>query len=148
MRRQRSVEAGVTLIEMLAALAVSAMIGLASFTLLESILRTEEGVKGRIDALFAKDRSFQVFALDMRTALDTKLTENGALRLRYVSHDILWRASDEGLVRSIQRAGVPPLNQKLLTEAASLHMPSSDGARVVLTLTNQDIWRQFALSSR
>jgi len=58
MMGRRSTQSGVTLIEMLVALSISAMIGLAGFIFLESVTRTEAGVSGRLEQLNLQDRAF------------------------------------------------------------------------------------------
>jgi len=59
----RDQEAGVTLIEMLVALSLFALVGIASFTTLDTILRVRERTDGRLEHLAQLDRAFA----DLRT---------------------------------------------------------------------------------
>ena len=47
----RDTEAGLTLVEVLVALALFSLIGLAGFTMLDNILRVQSGTQGRLERL-------------------------------------------------------------------------------------------------
>ena len=61
----RDQEAGVTLIEMLVALSLFALVGIASFTTLDTILRVRERTDGRLEHLAQLDRALLVFGRDI-----------------------------------------------------------------------------------
>ena len=86
MRRRRNARSGVTLIEMLLALAVSSMIGVAGFVLLEGMTRTDSGVSGALNHLSDQDRAFRLFSMDMAEALEARLTDTGTLELQRLDH--------------------------------------------------------------
>ncbi|WP_299044375.1 prepilin-type N-terminal cleavage/methylation domain-containing protein [uncultured Tateyamaria sp.] len=141
MRQHRSAQAGVTLIEMLVALAVSAMIGLAGLILLESVTRTEAGVTGRLEQIKLQDRAFHILARDVEQA--HRASFGTELELHVASQIITWKASKAGLIRRITSADRPMMEQLVLDDAATLSSP--DGDTIMLTLPEADIWRQMAL---
>lgn len=137
MRQVRSSQAGVTLIEMLVALSISALIGLAGFIFLESVTRTEAGVAGRLDRLKAQDRAFRLLTLDVDKARAAVFQTE--LELRVAEQIIIWRATETGLVRHIDFADRPEIEQRILDEPATL--TSRTPNTVTLTLPNLDVWR-------
>lgn len=141
MRHRRPSQSGVTLIEMLVALAVSSMVGLAGFILLESVTRAETGVTGRLDRIKAQDRAFQLISLDVRNARSASISD--ALILDMPGRKVTWQATDQGLARRIAFTERMPLEQRLLDEAATFTERAS-GA-LVLTLPEQGIWRILSL---
>ena len=58
-------EAGFTLVEMLVALALFALIGLASFALLDTVIRTRDRTEGRLEAVATLDRALILFGRDL-----------------------------------------------------------------------------------
>lgn len=78
----RDRQAGVTLIEMLVAIAICALIGLAGFGMLDAILRVNERAEGDLDRLADLDRTFFVLGRDLvaADALGLRL-EDGELRI-------------------------------------------------------------------
>lgn len=58
-------EAGFTLVEMLVALALFALVGLASFTLLDTVIRTRDRTEGRLEAVATLDRALILFGRDL-----------------------------------------------------------------------------------
>ena len=60
-----SSEAGFTLVEMLVALALFALIGLASFAVLDTVIRTRDRTEGRLDAVAALDRALILWSRDL-----------------------------------------------------------------------------------
>ncbi|MEO1554861.1 MAG: prepilin-type N-terminal cleavage/methylation domain-containing protein [Pseudomonadota bacterium] len=141
MRRARSAQAGVTLIEMLVALSISALIGLAGFIFLESVTRTEAGVAGRLDRINAQDRAFRLLTRDMDKARAAVFETE--LELRVAEQIIIWRATETGLVRRIDFADRPEIEQSILDEPATLTSRSPD--TVTLTLPGSDVWRLVLL---
>ena len=148
MMTNRTGEAGVTLIEMLAALSVSAMIGVAGFALLESVVQTEAGVAGRLDALSKRDRAFQVLALDLSKAQDFEVRAAGQVSLTYLTHQIEWRGDMDGLERRIIRKDRAAFVQTLLKTATQLTVSEAPAALLTLRLPEEDLWRIFPLPER
>ena len=62
----RDTEAGLTLIEVLVALALFSLIGLAGFTMLDNILRVQSGTQGRLERLGQIDRALVIFSRDLQ----------------------------------------------------------------------------------
>ena len=141
MRQHRSAQAGVTLIEMLVALAISAMIGLAGLILLESVTRTEAGVAGRLEQIKLQDRAFQLLTRDVEHAYSAALGTD--LVLSVAGQTITWHASEAGLTRRLDFADRPTVEQRILNDPATL---TSQGAEtVVLTLPDTEVWRRLPL---
>ena len=63
--RPRDPDAGLTLVEMLAALAVLAAVGMAGFTVLETIVRVHERTQGRIERLQRLDLALLLMGRDV-----------------------------------------------------------------------------------
>ncbi len=141
MRQQRPAQAGVTLIEMLVALAISAMIGVAGLILLESVSRTEAGVAGRLERLKLQNRAFHLLARDVEQA--HMATLGRALELRVAGQSVVWHASESGVVRRLNFADRPRFEQHLLDDPATLTY--QDDRAVILTLPNSDVWRWIPL---
>lgn len=144
MTRVRNGQAGVTLLEMLVALSISALIGLAGFVLLESVTRSEAGVAGRLERLNDQDRAFRLLALDASQARHASLADE--LVLQKAAHMVTWHASETGLVRRVTSSHIGTLEQVLLQEpvAFSTHRPGV----AKLTITGPDIWRLVPLPRR
>lgn len=70
-------EAGITLVEMLVALAIFALVGLASFTTLDTILKVRERTDGRLEQLARFDRALQVFGRDLAQSDPMEITLDG-----------------------------------------------------------------------
>ncbi|WP_366141214.1 prepilin-type N-terminal cleavage/methylation domain-containing protein [uncultured Tateyamaria sp.] len=137
----RARTAGVTLIEMLVSLTISAMIGLAGFALLESVTRTEAGVAGRLDHLTLQDRAFRLLNLDMEIATLARLGE--ALELRISGQTIIWEATDQGVFRSVNIAKGGVIKQSLLDHPARLSRHAS--GILALRLPETGVWRLVSL---
>lgn len=76
----RDPAAGVTLIEMLVALSLFALVGIASFTTLDTILRVRERTDGRLEHLAQLDRALLIFGRDVVQADPRSVTlEDGVL---------------------------------------------------------------------
>lgn len=72
-RARRPADAGVTLIEMMVALALFAVIGSAGFAMLDQVLRTQRGTEGRLEQLSARQRALHVIRSDFMIALPRSL---------------------------------------------------------------------------
>lgn len=120
---RRTPDAGITLVEMLVALAIFALVGLASFTTLDTILRVRDRTEGRLERLAALDRGLQVFSRDLAQADPTGLTlADNVVALRLTREATRrYRLSDGILIRETL-AG---------PEAAPLQQPLFDGVEEV-----------------
>jgi general secretion pathway protein J len=122
----RDPAAGVTLVEMLVALALMAIIGVAGFAVLEQVLRAQERTADRLARLGQMQRAMHLISLDFATALPGSL-ETGAdaaavgiarqgkavMRVDYrLDGGTLWRAVSEP-------AGQPLARQALLPDVAA-----------------------------
>ncbi len=141
----REGQAGVTLIEMLAALAVSALIGVAGFSLLESVLQTEAGVADRLDKLVQQDRTFQLLALDLQQALAFETVDDEGIALDFQQRTVVWRGTATGLQRLIKRPNRPDVIQATLPYAAELAVDRRNVPVVRVSMPELDLWRVFAL---
>lgn len=133
-------DAGVTLVEMLVALVLFALVGLAAFTVLDTIIRSRDRTEGRLEAVASLDRALILFSRDMgqSAAGGRSLTQgilsvagqDGAVALR-LDYQVL----DGQLVRTITQDGKPPLLQPLTggVTAVRWRILDRDGAW-------QDVW--------
>lgn len=135
----RSLDSGVTLLEMLVALSVSAMVGVAGLTFLDNLTRIETHTSGRLDALARYDRAFFLLATDLDAAHQVRLEE--ALTIEAPDLEIVWHPSVDGLVRRIERTGQPPITQHLLDVKTELRMVEPD--LFALELQSLDLYRLF-----
>ncbi|WP_147114747.1 prepilin-type N-terminal cleavage/methylation domain-containing protein [Tateyamaria sp. syn59] len=129
--------AGVTLVEMLVALTISALIGVAGFALLEGVTRAEASVSGRLARLEAQDRAFRLLTLDLANATHMRLNE--VLDVQVAGHLITWQASGTGIVRVLTDANGQVVRQGILNDPAILsnHAPGV----ISLKLPESDVWR-------
>ncbi|KMW59406.1 hypothetical protein AIOL_004388 [Candidatus Rhodobacter oscarellae] len=139
MRRRRNASSGVTLIEMLLALAVSSMIGVAGFVLLEGMTRTEQGVTGALSRLSEQDRAFRLFSMDVAQAVGARFRDTGALELQQLDHLIVWSAEDQAVTRILAFEGRAPFPQQVLNQEAEFRM-TRPGV-VAFRLPQEDAWR-------
>ena len=71
----------VTLVEMLVALALFALVGLASFSMLDAVIRTRDRTEGRLDAVAALDRALALVGRDLGQGdAGSHVLADGALR--------------------------------------------------------------------
>lgn len=85
----RSATAGVTLVEMLVALVLFALIGVAGFGVLDQILRTQSATEGRLERLARIQRGMYLLSTDFSQARPATLT---------------YEADDQGPVLSLERS--------------------------------------------
>lgn len=145
MTYQRQTDSGVTLIEMLAALAVSAMIGIAGFTLLDSVTRTEFSVSGRLDKLKEQDRAFHLIVQDATSARQAEMQVAEELTLQFRSHTAVWSASDAGLIRRILFNDGSEIVQHILEEPARFASVEGHARIVELSLPRPELRRVFKI---
>lgn len=80
---RRNPTAGVTLIEVLVALALFALIGTAGFGVLDQVLRVQSGTEGRLDRLAELQRAMHLTSWDLMQAAGGSLTfTDGVLAFR------------------------------------------------------------------
>lgn len=125
-RPARGSEAGVTLIEMLVALALFALIGAAGFSVLDQILRVQAGTDGRLAHLASLQRAMHLTQLDFMQAAGGSLAFDGdavAFRRAGASGEmsVRYALEDQALVRSLSGGlGRMAARQVLLTGVDAL----------------------------
>ena len=73
----RAPEAGVTLVEMLVALALFSLIGVAGYSVLETIVQTQARTEGRMERLAATDTALRLLTRDIQTGRVETLSYDG-----------------------------------------------------------------------
>lgn len=137
----RSSEAGVTLIEMLVAISISAMIGLAGFVLLDSVTRTETGVAGELSRLEQQDRAFTMFARDLDAAFSIAQSE-ARVTFDLGQMTATWQASEIGFLRQLSFPDRATVAQRILEEPTQF---THNQGFIILRLTEPSVERVFAL---
>ena len=119
--------AGLTLVEMLVALVLFALVGLASFTTLDAIIRTRERTEGRLELIARYDRALLLFGRDALQADPAGLTLAAeALTLtRTDGTTLTWTLAEGRLDRQIRRP-TASLDQALLENVAGLQFRGLD----------------------
>lgn len=159
-RAPRAREAGITLVEMLVALALFALVGLASFSMLDAVIRTRDRTEGRLDAVATLDRALTLVSRDLgQSDAGSQALEGDALNfslegaggpaaMRYaLEGGALERRAGEGDEAVSQRLveGVADLSWRLLDRAGAWHEAWPDqeaelerlvAAELSLTLTD------------
>ncbi len=123
----RDPAAGVTLIEVLVALSIFALIGVAGFSMLDQVLRTERQTEGRLEDLAAVQRAMFLISQDFDAARPASLSaedvvQSGQLRLTRSAPEaplgqisLTYRQQDADLLRLVLLAGsAEPVRQTLL----------------------------------
>ena len=123
----RGSEAGVTLVEMLVALVLCALIGVAGLTMLDAILRVDRATEAGLDRHADIDRAFLVIGRDVLAA------DAGRLRLDEASLVLpagplvtSYRVEDGTLLR---RTGAAEVDQSLLRGVSGAEWRVLDGLR-------------------
>ena len=120
---RRDGEAGVTLVEMLVALALFALIGLASFSTLDAIVRVRDRTEGRLDGYAALDRALILFGRDLAQSRPGAVSiSDGALSLQGGDGGQFgYVLRDGSLVRHVgEAAGAGGLDQRLLDDVSQV----------------------------
>ena len=128
----RDPAAGVTLVEVLVALSIFALIGVAGFSMLDQVLRTERQTEGRLEELAALQRAMFLIRQDFDAARPASLSaenvaQTGALSLRRSAPEaplgqiaLVYRHQEDLLVRALSIDGLAePVNQTLLDQVQS-----------------------------
>jgi len=111
----RDPSAGVTMIEMLVAVAIFALIGAAGFSVLDTMARTDRALEGRLDRLSQRDLVLRLFVNDMARATGYRFeTDRNALALTVSGGVVTYLDGKNGLQRVVALTGRPPLTQGLL----------------------------------
>lgn len=115
----RTPEAGVTLVEMLVALVLSSLIGLAGFAMLDGIVRASGRAETELQRVAELDRGLLVLGRDLMQSDAGSLRIEGA-DLELARGDgvgrLSYSLSDDTLMR---RIGTPPIDQSLIGDVAS-----------------------------
>ena len=139
MKPRRNGTSGMTLVEVLVALAVFAIIGIAAFAMLDQTLRSERIADARLLRLADVQRLMRVVTIDTMQAIAGSVTRDdtgiGFLRRGSLTADgveglaVRYHLDAAGLVREIGAPGAEPARQVLLADVqgASWHL-EQDGA--------------------
>ena len=116
--RERGCDAGITLIEMLVSLVIFAFVGLASFTMLDTLIKVRSGTDGRLEAVAKIDRALAVFSHDFAQGDPARVRlEDGVLSVLFAPDQRHSYASkDQAFLRTITSEIKPelPLTQSLI----------------------------------
>ncbi len=117
----RSSQAGVTLVEVLVAMALFAMIGLAGFSMLDAVLRVQAGTDARLERLADIDRALIIISRDLQQKdAGPILAGDGKLSFSLHSGDKLeYRVEADNLLRSAPRRNI---EQRLLDQVSALEV--------------------------
>ena len=134
----RDSEAGLTLVEMLVALVLFALVGIASFTTLDAIIRTRDRTEGRLEAIARIDRALRLFSRDVMQSApqDIALGDDGLVLSGAGGRILTWRGGTGVVLRQVQAPGAGPgMQQNLLEDIAGLRLRVLDDKQ-----TWFDIW--------
>ena len=123
----RDTEAGLTLVEVLVALALFSLIGLAGFTMLDNILRVQSGTQGRLERLGQIDRAMMVFSRDLQESDSgsVRQDENGVTMNRTGTGLLSYQAPSTVLLRSLSRRN---FEQQMIDGVKAIRLRSLDSA--------------------
>lgn len=129
-------DAGMTLVEMLVALAILSVIGVAGLTMLDTTLNVQRRTEGRLDRVEEIDRALTVLRRDFATAAPgLTLLEGEALTFLRAAEEapltLTVGLEDGRLTRLVQRAQTTGRSepQQLLTGVREVRWRLLDGAR-------------------
>ena len=119
---QRGAQAGVTLVEVLVALVIFALIGAAGFTVLDQVARVDRLTEGRLARLEAMQRAMRVLSVDFGQARAPGLALQGGVVVLQRSGGAVFGGpvvlryglAPGGLTRSLSTAGGEVVAQQLL----------------------------------
>ncbi len=131
----RNAAAGVTLVEMLVALVLFALIAAAGFTVLDQVVRVQTGTEGRLARLAEMQRTMQILTQDFMLASTASLSfSDGAVSFRRSAANgemaVRYDLEDATLIRSVSGGlGARPARQALVSGVAALRWGFLDGDR-------------------
>ena len=119
-------ESGLTLLEVLVSLSLFALIGVAGFAIVESVLGVRDRTDGRLERLGDIQRAMHLMRLDFEQAGDGPLRFDG-VEVFFRRHeagsgealDIAYRAESGALTRRVRLPLSPAADQRLLDGVAS-----------------------------
>lgn len=120
MTAPRDGAAGVTLAEVLVALVLFALIGVAGFSVLDQVIRVQDRTEGRLQRLAAIQRTMQIVSQDFLQATGRSLSfADGAVTFRRSAGDgemaVRYGLEETTLVRQVSGGGGTAARQALLT---------------------------------
>lgn len=115
----RQSDAGLSLVEMLVALVLFALVGLASFAMLDAIIKARDRTEGRLASIAQLDRAILLFTRDLGQSVDSRHLADGELGFSLVEDgavmQVSYRLQDGALLRSLTTdTGAEPLDQVLI----------------------------------
>lgn len=128
----RQPAAGFTLVEVLVALVLFALIGMAGFSMLDQVLRTERQTEGRLDRLAELQRAMYLISLDFGqaqadTLIATPADEGLLVALQRSAPDALagslsltYLFQNGGLVRAVSQPGAGQAVQPLIRQVLAV----------------------------
>lgn len=125
MNPRRDAQAGFTLVEVLVALVLFALIGAAGLAVLDQVLRVQERTDGRLERLAQLQRAMHLVTTDFMQAAGGSVSfADGAVALRGSGgdgHALRYGLEDAALVRRVSAGiGQSAARQVLLTGASGL----------------------------
>ena len=127
-RAARRVRAGFTLVEMIVAMGLFALIGVAGFTLLGGVTGVQERTDGRLQALGDRQRGLYLISRDLEAAEPDSVT-GGAEGLAFIKRtaqgrvEVAYAATGGDLARRVGPPGLAP-PQQLMAGVESLTVRS------------------------
>jgi general secretion pathway protein J len=120
----RQGEAGLTLVEMLVALVLFALVGIASFAMLDAIIKTRDRTEGRLDGIVQLDRAVAIISRDLGQSLPDRSLANGLLTFDLIDAGgiirVTYRVQDGTLWRGLQTdPTTAALDQRVITGVAA-----------------------------
>ncbi|MFZ5962169.1 prepilin-type N-terminal cleavage/methylation domain-containing protein [Thalassococcus sp. BH17M4-6] len=134
----RSRDAGVTLVELLVAMAIFAVIGVAGLTILDTVLKVNARTEGRLERLAEIDRALLVIRRDLAQTRAGALTlDADGLRLRREADPdpvgIRYALTEGQMLREIDSGGAAPVAQVLLGDVTDAAWRVTGGGQGWLT---------------
>lgn len=116
---RRRADAGLTLVEMLVALVLFVLVGLASFTMLDAIIKARDRTEGRLAGIAQLDRALMIFSRDLGQSLAGRGLQDGVLEFSLIDGgtviEVAYLLQDSTLIRRIQTDNLAvPLEQTLI----------------------------------
>jgi len=118
----RQGDSGLTLVEVLVSLSLFALIGIAGFAIIDSVLTVRDRTQGRLERLGDVERALHLLRLDFEQAGSGAVVFDGVAvsfgrddTERGDAMEIAYRADDGTLIRRVHPALSPPTFQRLLS---------------------------------